>query len=64
MIARDLTPDHIGRTIAIHTGKTTHTGRIEYIGRTPLGLIQIDLDTGWHDVPGETVVTDQEVPWR
>lgn len=61
MIARDLTPAWAGRTIAIHEGRTTHLGRVEAIGRTPLGLVQIDLDSGWHDVDPETVITDQEV---
>jgi len=63
--AADLTDDWIGRTVTVHHDKRAYTGRVQHIARTPLGLVQIDLDTGhWLDVPAETVITDQEVPWQ
>lgn len=62
MTAADLDPTWEGRTIAIHHNRRHHVGKVLRVGAAD-GMVQIDLDTGWHDVPPGTVVTEQEVPF-
>lgn len=76
MTAADLTAAWIGRTVAVHDGRTTHVGQVQTIAfhhvRTldnDEHVVNVDLTLAVGarytrvTVPPETTITDQEVPF-